>query len=118
MKEAMDIKTFEIRDSATTIPVLCVRVNMAELERPDFEQFRDGGWAADEEGIVYMIEIPDPCRAAYDPFNWNSRARTFCDAHIYVKTEWDKLVSGQVIDVEFINGEKETCKDNEWKARE
>jgi len=112
-----EVKTFEIRDSATKIPVMAVRVHMNLLTRPDFEQLRDGGWAANEENVVYVMEIPSPVRAAFDPFDWNTRSRTFCDAHVYIKDQWDKLESGQVIDVEFINGEKETCKINEWKER-
>lgn len=115
--KVIDVKTFEIRDNATKIPVMAVKIDMYALDKPDFEQFRDAGWAADEREIVYVIELPTPCRAAFDPFDWQTNSRTFCDAHIYIKTEWDKLVSGQVIDVEFINGEKDTCKDNEWKVR-
>ncbi len=113
-----EVKTFELRDRATTIHVMATKVNMAALNLADKMQFMDAGWAEDEPNLIYVVELPEPCRAAYNPHEWQSSARTFTDAHVFIREHWSELLSGQVIDVEFINGETETQKVNEWLVRE
>lgn len=113
-----EIKTFELRDNATTIHVMAVKVNLAVLNLADKMQFLGAGWAEDEDRLIYVIELPEPCRAAYNPFEWDTSARTFPDAHLYIRDHWDEIPSGHVVDVEYINGETEKEKANEWLCHE
>ena len=50
-------------------------------------------------------------RATNDPHYWNDRTRM--TAHQYIIDHWHELSDGDVIDVEFILGEKSTRKISE-----
>gem|GEM_PF-2943358 len=52
-------------------------------------------------------------RMTYDPYDWSGTPRTYREAHKYIKQNWGILESGDVIDVEFILGETDTCKISE-----
>jgi len=43
-------------------------------------------------------------KASADPYFWGDR--TFTTAHFYITQEWAQLTSGDVVDVEFILGER------------
>jgi len=49
----------------------------------------------------------EKCR--YDPYNWDN-PRTMGNAHRYIEQHWDDLQSNDVVDVEFILGERATPK--------
>lgn len=94
----METKTFEIRDKATFIPALGVRVSGADgylMRRAGFDGFQ-----------VYLIHLEGQT-CAYDPYEWTGRrtgSMTMKEAHAYIEQNWDNLTDGQVIDVEFILG--------------
>lgn len=57
-----------------------------------------------EEGTeVIFGSLSNPNRTHCDPYEWNDR--TFHVAHRYIRENWEKLTSGQVVDVGFILGE-------------
>jgi hypothetical protein len=106
----MEIKCLEIRDSATFIPVICIRpvaVNAEQL----YLLRRDGYRADEDEDFIIMIDAQ--CRGVnYDPFNWHDR-RTKATAHHFIRENWALLRDGDVVDVEFILGETASMKVSE-----
>lgn len=54
----------------------------------------------------YIIVVKlDGVDAEYDPHSWEYGGRTIPSAHQYIIDHWKELKSGQVLDVEFLNGE-------------
>jgi hypothetical protein len=100
----MEIKCLEIRDANTFIPVICIRP-VAENDAQRYLLRRDGYRADETEQCIIMINAQ--CHgAAYDPYDWKGDARTKPLAHAYIAQHWHELLDGDVIDVEFILGER------------
>lgn len=100
----MESKFLEIRDAATFIPALAVRIS------------REDGYLARRAGFgppcVYLIKLAiEQC--ACDPYSWGSGSRTMTVAHEYIQEHWDELRDGQVVDVEFILGLTKASKESE-----
>jgi hypothetical protein len=100
----MEIKCLEVRDAMTFIPVICIRpVAINESQR--YLLRRDGYRADIDEGCIIYIDAQ--CRnVAYDCYDWPANPRTHRVAHSYIAGNWSALKDGDVIDVEFILGEK------------
>lgn len=124
----MDVKLFEIRDAATFIPAMAVRLrnrNEAEfylLRRAGYSAREIGGpeetvgtLARDLEPYVILCKL-DGVEAQYDPFAWPNQ-RTMGYAHQDIIKHWDELKSGDVIDVEYLNGETKEPKVSERDDR-
>lgn len=93
----MTTKLFEIRDRGTFISALAIQVSAAD------------GWLMQRAGfgevpMVYLIMLAT-AKCSYDPYSWTG-GRTMPIAHHYIAEHWDDLVSGAVVDVEFIQGER------------
>lgn len=107
----MIAKTFEIRDRATFIPAIAVRLTPGnETDRYLLARAGYGRYADEQMGYVLL------CRAegnevSYDPYYWADR--TLKTAHEYILENFDKLDSGAVVDVEFILGEKKQPAESE-----
>ena len=99
----LNTKFLEIRDAATFIPVLAIRIS-----GQDGYLARRAGFG--ETACVYLINMTSE-KAAYDPYNWGNR--TMITAHEYIAKEWTSLTEGDVIDVEFILGETTVKKRSE-----
>jgi hypothetical protein len=97
------VKLLEIRDRATFIAAMAIRVS------------GEDGWLMRRAGfgspMVYLVALATE-RACYDPYNWGNR--TMNAAHVYIEREWDHLHDGDVVDVEFVLGETTTPKTSEW----
>ena len=96
----MDCKTLEVRDAGTYIAVLAMRMepeNIFQRYYLEREGFTEGA------GIVLM-RIADQ-QAHADPYDWSESARTMRLAHIHITSHFDKLQDGDVVDVQFIQGE-------------
>jgi hypothetical protein len=96
----MTTKLFEIRDKATCVPALAIKVSSED------------GWLMERAGfnspMIYLIMLAtEKCR--YDPYNWDN-ARTMGNAHKYIEEHFDELDNEAVIDVQFILGETKTPK--------
>ena len=105
----METKCFEVRDEGTFLAVICIRpVPTNEAQR--WLVRRDGyRGTADEPCIIY---IRPQCRGvSYDPYDWNDRTNQ--TAHNYITEHWHELHDGDVVDVQFILGEKPTAKKRE-----
>jgi hypothetical protein len=96
----METKTFEIRDRATFIPCLAIKMvsqgNMRDrylLRRAGYED-RDGG-----RPLIFLINLNDNT-GRYSPLDWNNR--TMLEAHRFIETHFDDLPTGDVVDVESL----------------
>ena len=106
----METKLLEIRDIGTRIPVLCVK--MTGETREEVGVLASAGFPGARN--ILIVSLTD-FHATYDPFK-QPRGRTFFNAHQYIERDWDELKSGDVIDVEYILGEKDDVKEAEWWA--
>ena len=105
----MEVKTFEIRDEATFIPVLATCLANPTLA----EKFLLGRTGFNEPfgRFVILTRLAAVDRTQYDPHSWGGR--TMPVAHQYIVDNWNELRSGQVVDVEFILGETKEPKRSE-----
>lgn len=101
----MNIKKFELRDRATYIPVIAIRAF-------DYDGFKESwffGSSGYRSGDVLLIPIQAPwlsSRCSEEQRGLNGRTLKF--AHDYIEKNWTDLEDGQVIDVEYILGEKDS----------
>lgn len=113
----MEVKLIEIRDSATFIPAMAIRLS-ARASDPEMYLFRRAGYSLEQlsllpdyEPYVILLKL-DGVEANYDPYSWN-RGRTMSLAHSYIIHHWSKIQSGDVVDVQFILGETQEPKVSE-----
>ena len=112
----METKLFEIRDRMTFIPALAVRLK-SDTEKERWLLARTGfGMSTEEQGtyviVMKLASSPADMHATYDEHSW-PMARTMPVAHRYIREHWFDLVTGDLIDVEYILGETTTPKESE-----
>lgn len=93
------MKFFEIRDSATFIPVFAFKISEQSSPENDY-LIRSSGFNLDGEHIMIGRMHGQKCQ--YSAHYWNSQ--TLVHAHSYIEQHWDELKTGDVIDVQFILG--------------
>ena len=95
-------KALELRDSGTFIPILAVDMNPGnEAER---YLLRRCGYPCDGEPNIIITRLDGNGKATNDPYAWGGR--TYPVAHDWIIKNWRQLMDGDVVDVEFILGEK------------
>ena len=105
----MRVKLIELRDRGTFIPMFAFRVRVID-ERPTIsnaEQYlayararypRDGSQ-------VILGRLDSPKQDTHcDPYEWGNLRMQ--QAHVHLIKEWENINSGDVIDIEFLLGEK------------
>lgn len=108
----IETKVIEIRDCGTFIPVLATLMSSQEeaerylLARAGFHSSQD-----EERPLVFVVKLVGG-NAYYDPHGWPS-ARTMPEAHTWIQENWCDIKTGDVVDVEFILGEKMSKKTSE-----
>ena len=106
----MKVKTLELRDRATFIPLLAIDIN------PDNDAqrwlMRRVGYPCDGQPNVIITKLSGDGDASNDPYAWRG-ARSFPVAHDWIINHWDDLKDGDVVDVEFILGENKEPKASE-----
>lgn len=92
----IDVKTVEIRDTATHIPAMATRFRGVNY------QFVRAGF---EPHVYYVMltKLTTP-ESQDDPYKW-SGCRTMRIAHCHLINHWDEIEDGSVLDVRFILGE-------------
>lgn len=114
------MKLFEVRDRATFIPVMAVKltpyhsdghrsVEQWLLQRAGYALEQMVGNPALEPYVVLWRLEGGP--AEYDPHAWGNRTMTVAHGHII--ESWEKLQSGDVVDVEYILGHSMAPKQSE-----
>ena len=110
----MILKAIEIRDAATFIPAVAIKMEPAnEAQRYLMARvgFRDG-----QDGPAITLMILSSQKAMADPYEWTSLAmgpRTMPVAHQWLEQHFDEVADGDVVDVEFILGETSAPKVSE-----
>jgi hypothetical protein len=95
----MIAKSFEVRDSMTSIPVLAVKLDPGN-DRDKYLLNRSGFHKNSAEYVILWRLEGGHC--TYDPVDWNTL--TMRVAHGYIIASFDGLESGSVVDVEHIRG--------------
>ena len=112
----MNIKTVEIRDSATFIPALAIRLGPgSEADRYLCARAGFGRTEVEQSRFVILWRL-NGGPAEYDPFAWSNR--TMQTAHRWLMEHWIEIVSGDVVDVEYILGERDAPKQSEALTNE
>ena len=108
----MKSKIFEIRDIATFIPVLAVKLDYNCTNQENWLLSRAGYGNAATRNYVILTNL-NTGESAYDPYKWGKYARTMPEAHKYILDHFDSLDYGAVIDIEYVLGEVSTPKISE-----
>lgn len=109
MPQPVETKIFEIRDRGTYIPVLVVELATQVVTCPEYYYLSRHGW--NSQYPQYLCFRLDNCAAILSeelPLD-----RTLTTAFKYIAANWLKLLSGAVIDVEYILGETKQPKRSE-----
>ncbi len=111
----METKTFEIRDAATFIPVLAVKLRPScEADLFLFGRAGFGTVPEMQSSYVFLCRIDGGGGfATSDSFAWPGGARTLPAAHHHITEHFDEMESGAVVDVEFILGITKEAKTSE-----
>lgn len=103
-----EVKLFEVRDRATCIPVMAIRIS------PDMDEasflLRRAGFR--DMKYVFVMRL-EGGQVEWDSFHWGQGSRTMHEAHVYIEENWDELTDSEVIDVEFILKETDKPKMSE-----
>lgn len=100
----METKFVEIRDDGTCIPAMAILVGDHHFPEGSPEAWLLGRSGFSGDDYVILIKL-DPVTAQYDPYAWPSH-RTMRVAHDWIRKNWRAMQSGQVVDVQFILGER------------
>ena len=117
----IDVKLFELRDSATCIPIMGVCVKADTLLRGFRDErerwlIRRGGWGPTQEGLYLMRVNPDEKVYAaalvgnsmlFRMSEYVSESRSYKVAFEHIAEHWHELESGDLIDVRVVLGEEE-----------
>jgi hypothetical protein len=107
----MICKTVEIRDAATFIPALAVKLEPGcPMDSYLLARAGYGSTPWQQGEYVLLLRLED---APYDPFGHAGGGRTMCAAHEHLLAHFDEIESGAVVDVEFLRGETPAPKPSE-----
>jgi hypothetical protein len=95
----MKTKVFEVRDRVTMIPVLAIKLEAENIQQQKL--LHHAGYSP-RQPYYLMLHIVS-FKFQYDSHAWNDR--TLGRAHHYIEQNFDKMVDGEVIDIEYILGE-------------
>jgi len=94
----MEIKFIEVRDRATFIPALAIKISAMD----GYLSSRAGFSVPGNIVLIHLQSMKSAC----DPYDWGGDTRTMPNAHAYIEEHWDTINNEDVIDVEHILGEK------------
>jgi hypothetical protein len=105
----MEIKQIEIRDSATMIPALAIKVS-----GNDGWLMRRAGYGPTSCTLLIYLATGE---AQYDPFAWRSGADTIPAAHHYLIDHWDDIPDGGLVDARVARGQTDTpCESEKYTS--
>lgn len=104
----IETKLFEVRDSATLIPVMAIHLDGLYEGREDHKFLMETAGYGSSEYLILMELSPSGkgLRTEYSAFDWRLHWHndTLSAAHTYISEHFDELKDGQVVDVEYIRG--------------
>jgi hypothetical protein len=103
----MENKLIEVRDKATMIPMLAIRLgSQNEAERFLLSRAGYGPSPAGHGKYILLADITGGGGEIHcDIYDWGQNPRTKIRVHDWLIRHWNDIKSGDVIDVEFILGE-------------
>lgn len=110
----MEVKLFEIRDAMTFVSVMATRLG-GRTPKETWLLARGGYGKTIETQRTFVILTalnPGP-QSQHDQYKWEG-GRTLRLAHEYIIHNWEKLTSGDVVDVEYNEEETDTPKTSEF----
>lgn len=120
----MVVKLLEIRDRGTFMPMFAFALRFVDdtslmgirerflLHRAGYGEEQTSPESTEQPYII--LGKLDGVDAEYDPFAWGNRRITFL--HQYLIENWNNIHSGDLIDIEFINGESTQPKVSEFNG--
>lgn len=110
----MEVKLLEIRDAGTFIPVMAICMESTnEEQRWLLARAGYGAHSRIQKQYILVVKlVGDGTQVQYDPLKWSS-SRTMTTAHKYILDSFGLLKDGDVIDVEYLLGEKNEIKISE-----
>jgi hypothetical protein len=90
----MIVKTLEVRDKGTFIPVLCVDMNLGNREQEYL--LRRYGYPCDGRPNILITRLDGNGSATNDCYAWSDR--TWHVSHRYIIEHWHELSDGDVIE--------------------
>lgn len=106
----MIIKAIEIRDVATFVPAIAIKVVPANEGQRYL--LRRSGYGFDSPQVIVAKLAGGSGMAHCDPYDWANN-RTMTVAHEWVRDHFDEIEDGAVVDVQFILGETKEPKRSE-----
>ena len=109
-------KLFEIRDRCTFIVVLATKLDPnSERDRYLLSRAGYGRNKEDQEKYIQLTYLSGgKGQSCCDIYDWEGGARTLPQAHLYIIEHFNELISGEVIDVEYILNETDAPKVSEF----
>jgi hypothetical protein len=101
----MDIKLIGIRNHATFVPAMAIRLSSTGDEAGDW-LLREAGYDLEHPSIM-LTRLTDG-EGQQDPYTWTNR--TMHTAHLWLMEHFDEAATGHVVAVEYILGERSTPK--------
>lgn len=98
-------KFFEVRDIATTMPVMVTKLQPINS---DEDWLIKKGLGSSPYPLFLMTQLARGV-SNFDPYNWIGE-RTTKLAHDFIEKHFDNLTTGSVIDIQYILGEKDITK--------
>lgn len=92
----MNLKLFEVRDRATMIPVLAIKLYGGNFNQQKL--LHHAGYHPNETYILLLHLVS--FKFHYDSHAWGDR--TLGNAHHFIEKNFDSMVDGQVVDIEYI----------------
>ena len=110
----METKLFEIRDRMTFAVVMATGIE-SDLPKEVWllakAHMGKDGKEQHEHRHIFLMEFSS-CVSSLKGYTWGNR--TLRIAHDYIEKNWDTLHSGDLIDVEFLEGETKQPKKSEF----
>jgi hypothetical protein len=106
----MTTKLFELRDKATFVPVIAVKLD--GYNDQEHWLLRRSGYGLPSDLVLLAGLAGGTDKATCDPYDWTGN-RTRQVAHKYITKHFDDLQTGAVVDVEYILGETTQPKKSE-----
>lgn len=108
----MEVKLIEVRDRATFIPAMAIRLGSAsyscEATLREGYLFARAGYGPNRVShmeYVFMVQLAGGTgMGTSDPYDWESQTMQVVHSWLINQKNWENFLSGDVIDVEFITG--------------
>jgi len=116
----MEMKLIEVRDVATRLSVLAIKLGSTNEAEDFILQSAGYGSSYEQPNYVLLVDLVSPPRIwlDYQETEYQTQgARTFSEAHKELEQNWSKYKSGDVLDVQFVLGETPKPKESDrfWR---